>query len=57
MARLLWRVWFEFVIATPVLGPLSLGTGDQRLAHYLLLESTTVQDAWSGEDIELDACG
>lgn len=23
------------------------------MAHYLLLESTTVQDAWSGEDIEL----
>lgn len=53
LLTVLWRLWFQLVIATPLLGPRLLGKGDQRFARYLLRNYTYAQDAWSEEDIEL----
>ncbi|MCR8670291.1 alpha/beta fold hydrolase [Agrococcus sp. HG114] len=36
MLRNAWRLWFQPVVATPVLGPLVLGAGRQRLMRHLL---------------------
>jgi pimeloyl-ACP methyl ester carboxylesterase len=47
------RLWFQFAIATPILGPLSLRTGSQPLARYLLNTYTSDKPAWSAQDIEL----
>ena len=47
------RLWFQFAIATPVLGPLLLSKGSQPMAHYLLKHYTSNRDAWSAQDIEL----
>lgn len=48
-----WRLWFQIVIAAPVLGPLLLRTGDQPFARYLLRSFSYNRDAWSDEDVEL----
>lgn len=47
------RLWFQFAIATPVLGPLLLRSGRQPLARYLLNHFTSDRAAWSAEDLEL----
>jgi pimeloyl-ACP methyl ester carboxylesterase len=47
------RLWFQFAIATPVLGPLLLRTGNQPLARYLPNHFTSDRSAWSADDIEL----
>lgn len=49
----MWRLWFQVVIVTPLLGPRLLGNADQRFARYLLLNDTTDRAAWSEEDIEV----
>jgi len=53
LLMVLWRLWFQVVIVTPLLGPRFLGKGHQRFARYLLLNFTANRDAWSEEDIEL----
>ena len=50
MLTVLWRLWFQEVIATPGLGPWALRSG--RLPRHLL-HSPTAPDAWSDEDVEL----
>lgn len=50
MLGVLWRLWFQEVIATPGLGPWALRSG--RLPRHLL-RSPTAPAAWSDEDVEL----
>lgn len=50
MMRAMPQLWFQWVIATPVLGPRLLSRGRQRLAHWLL-RSFQVQPM-SDEDVE-----
>ncbi|GEL97081.1 alpha/beta fold hydrolase [Cellulomonas terrae] len=50
MLGVLWRLWFQEVIATPGLGPWTLRSG--RLPRHLLV-SPTVPDAWTEQDLEL----
>jgi pimeloyl-ACP methyl ester carboxylesterase len=47
------RLWFQYVIATPVIGPVFLSRGNQPLARYLLKSYTSNPGAWSERDIEL----
>ena len=47
------RLWFQFAIATPVIGPVLLSRGSQPLARYLLKSYTSDPSAWSQRDIEL----
>jgi len=47
------RLWFQYAIATPVIGPLLQRRGRQPLARYLLTNYTSDPDGWSDEDIEL----
>jgi hypothetical protein len=47
------RAWFNLVNPVPLLGPLFLGKGHQRVARYMLVNFTSDQDAFSEEDIEL----
>lgn len=49
----LWRLWFQLVIATPVLGPTLLAGGRQRLARHLLQHYAADPDAFSDRDLEL----
>jgi pimeloyl-ACP methyl ester carboxylesterase len=49
----LWRLWFQPVIATPVLGPWLLGSGHQRLPRHLLRNVGHSPEAWTESDIEL----
>lgn len=53
LLMVLWRLWFQVVIVTPLVGPGLLGKGHQRFARYLLLNFTANRDAFSEEDIEL----
>jgi pimeloyl-ACP methyl ester carboxylesterase len=48
-----WRLWFQFVIAAPGLGPLFLRGGNQRLARHLLRAYSAVPTAFGPEDVEL----
>lgn len=41
------------MIATPLLGPLLLRTGNQRLTRHLLWGHASNPDTWSEQDIEL----
>lgn len=47
------RLWFQYAIATPLLGPQLLSRGRQPLARYLLHSYTSDPSAWSDQDIEL----
>jgi pimeloyl-ACP methyl ester carboxylesterase len=47
------RLWFQFAIATPLLGPRLLSAGTQPLARYLLESYTSDRGAWSVQDVEL----
>jgi pimeloyl-ACP methyl ester carboxylesterase len=47
------RLWFQYAIATPVLGPSLLGKGRQRLASYLLDHYTSDRSAFTQRDREL----
>lgn len=51
MLKVMWRLWFQVVIATPVLGPRLLSRGDQPLVRYLF-GLTSDPDAWSQHDVE-----
>jgi pimeloyl-ACP methyl ester carboxylesterase len=53
LLTVMWRLWFQAVIVTPVLGPRLLSKGDQRFARYMLVNDTADRGAWSDEDIEL----
>jgi pimeloyl-ACP methyl ester carboxylesterase len=46
-------VWFDFLIAAPVLGPLTLGKGKQRLPRHLLRKFTSHPGVLSPEDTEI----
>jgi pimeloyl-ACP methyl ester carboxylesterase len=48
---LMWRLWFQPIIAAPLLGPRVLSRGNQRLARYLF-EQTADRDAWAAGDVE-----
>lgn len=48
----LWRLWFQPVVAMPLLGPHLLGRGDQRLARYLLRSFASRPEAFSEADVE-----
>lgn len=50
MLTVLWRLWFQEVIATPGLGPWTLRSGG--LPRHLL-RSPTAPEAWSEQDVEL----
>jgi len=47
------RLWFQYAIATPVLGPALLSRGRQPLAHHLLDNYTSDPTAFSAADREL----
>jgi pimeloyl-ACP methyl ester carboxylesterase len=47
------RLWFQYAIATPVLGPALLRRGGQPLAHHLLDNYTSDSAAFSPRDREL----
>jgi pimeloyl-ACP methyl ester carboxylesterase len=47
------RLWFQWAIATPVVGPALLRAGSQPLARYLLTHYTSDPGAWSEADVEL----
>jgi pimeloyl-ACP methyl ester carboxylesterase len=49
----LWRFWYQYVIAAPVLGPRLLAGGEQQFPRMLYRWITVRQDAWSAEDTEL----
>jgi pimeloyl-ACP methyl ester carboxylesterase len=49
----LWRFWYQYAIAAPVLGPRLLAGGEQQFPRMLYRWSTVRQDAWSAEDTEL----
>ena len=49
----IWRLWFQPVIAAPIVGPFLLRSGNQKLARHLFYEFAD-RDVWSGgEDIEI----
>lgn len=48
----LWRLWFQPLLATPVLGAALLRAGRQRLARHLLLAYAARQEVWSAQDLE-----
>lgn len=47
------RLWFQYAIAAPVLGPSLLSKGRQRLASYLLDHYTSDRSAFTQRDREL----
>jgi pimeloyl-ACP methyl ester carboxylesterase len=47
------RLWFQFAIATPAVGPALLRRGSQPLARYLFRHYTSDRYAFSSRDIEL----
>jgi pimeloyl-ACP methyl ester carboxylesterase len=47
------RLWFQYAIATPILGPRLLSKGRQPLARYLLESYTADKAAFSEQEIEL----
>jgi pimeloyl-ACP methyl ester carboxylesterase len=49
------RLWFQYAIATPALGPMLLGKGRQPMAHYLLDHYTSDRSAFTQFDRELFA--
>jgi pimeloyl-ACP methyl ester carboxylesterase len=49
------RLWFQYAIATPALGPMLLGKGRQPMAHYLLDHYTSDRNAFTQRDRELFA--
>jgi pimeloyl-ACP methyl ester carboxylesterase len=52
LLTIMWRLWFQPVIATPVVGPRLLGKGQQRLPRYLMRGNASNQDAFTEEDME-----
>jgi pimeloyl-ACP methyl ester carboxylesterase len=49
------RLWFQYAIATPALGPMLLARGRQPMAHYLLDHYTSDTSAFTPHDRELFA--
>jgi pimeloyl-ACP methyl ester carboxylesterase len=49
------RLWFQYAIATPALGPMLLAKGRQPMAHYLLDHYTSDRSAFTPHDRELFA--
>jgi pimeloyl-ACP methyl ester carboxylesterase len=49
------RLWFQYAIATPGLGPMLLAKGRQPMAHYLLDHYTSDRRAFTQHDRELFA--
>jgi pimeloyl-ACP methyl ester carboxylesterase len=49
------RLWFQYAIATPALGPMLLAKGRQPMAHYLLDHYTSDRSAFTPDDRELFA--
>jgi pimeloyl-ACP methyl ester carboxylesterase len=49
------RLWFQYAIATPALGPMLLAKGRQPMAHYLLDHYTSDRSAFTQHDRELFA--
>jgi pimeloyl-ACP methyl ester carboxylesterase len=49
------RLWFQYAIATPALGPMLLGKGRQPMAHCLLDHYTSDRSAFTQRDRELFA--
>ena len=47
------HAWFNLLTPVPLLGPLLLGRGNQRMARYMLLNFTSDQNAFSEEDVEI----
>lgn len=53
----MWRLWFQPVIAAPVVGPFLLSRGRQRVVRFMFVRFKSDQpedhDAWSAHDVEL----
>jgi pimeloyl-ACP methyl ester carboxylesterase len=50
----LWReMWFEPLLAAPLLGPAVLRGAHQRFVRFLLLHFTVARDAFSEQDLDL----
>ncbi|MGY1616739.1 alpha/beta fold hydrolase [Geodermatophilus sp. SYSU D00691] len=47
-----WRLWFQPVIASPVLGPAGLSAGSQWLTRYVFQSFTAPGFTWPEEDLE-----
>jgi len=52
LLTMMWRLWFQVVIATPGLGPRLLGHRDQRLPRHLLHAYLSDRGALSEADVE-----
>jgi pimeloyl-ACP methyl ester carboxylesterase len=52
LVRVLPHLWFQEVVATPMLGPRLLGRGGQRLARHLLTAFTAEGYGWREDDLE-----
>ncbi|GAB3431989.1 alpha/beta fold hydrolase [Flindersiella endophytica] len=53
MLPAMWRMWFQFAIVTPGLGPRLLGSGRQPLARHLLGERAAGRPTCSEADLEI----
>ena len=51
MLTVMWRLWFQFVLATPGIGSRTLGSGRQRLPRYLFRNDLPERQAWSEGDL------
>ncbi|RJF73749.1 alpha/beta hydrolase [Deinococcus cavernae] len=48
----MWRLWFQYAIATPFIGPHFLGGGRQPLARYLFTAHTARPGQWTEAELE-----
>lgn len=48
----MWRLWFQYAVATPGLGPHFVGKVQQRLARYLFTAHTARPEQWTDAELE-----
>ena len=47
-----WHLWFQYVVATPGLGPWLLRSGRQRLLRRIIMGLSSKQTTWAEEDLD-----
>ena len=50
-----WHLWFQYVVATPGLGPWLLRSGRQRLLRRIIMGLSSKQTTWAEEDLTVFA--
>ncbi len=53
LLRIFWRLWYQPVIAAPVIGSRLIGRGKQRLPRFLLHSDQASGHTWSESDTDL----